>query len=124
MDSDPCLSLCGFFMTAKQICPECESELMVEFNDKDKVLPEYLRLLLKCTLPEIEDDPEPAEGEQGEDSNDQDIAHHLQTVDGRLAALETKFESLNSKLDQVLRLIQEMTPRLSSTNGDVAVNPP
>ncbi|KAF9514138.1 hypothetical protein BS47DRAFT_1392716 [Hydnum rufescens UP504] len=52
---------------AKQICPECESELMVEFNNKDKVLPDYLRLLLKCTLPEIEDDPEPAEGEQGED---------------------------------------------------------
>ena len=108
-------------MTAEQICPDCEKKL--EEENYDTILPEKLRILLKCTLPEIQVQPEPAKDEKpSEDSNDQDVAHHLQTVDGRLAALEAKFDGVDSKLDQLLTLIQGMAPapvpQLSTTHDD------
>lgn len=65
-------------------------------------LPEYLRLLLKFTLPKIEEEENNETGAKEKEEDDTDVRKHWGTVDGRLLALEGKFDQVMSLLTALL----------------------
>ena len=104
---------------ALQYCPECAEKLVTPVENKP--LDAEFRVLLKCTLPFPEDDEtSTVAGEDEEENEQQKLAERLTAVDGRLEALENRFNGMDemiqgveAKLDQILGILTALRPALS-----------
>ncbi|KAF8320528.1 uncharacterized protein EI90DRAFT_3131898 [Cantharellus anzutake] len=99
---------------AQLICPGCEERLMTEHEKT--VLPDYLRVLLKFTLPEvIEEESEEEMGQEVYNKLNHTLDAHMKVVDGRLEKLETRFGELETrfgglegKLEHVISFLESL----------------
>jgi len=94
-----------------QFCPPCE-EINIRSYD-GRPLPEGFAFLLKVTLPEVHfgadtasidgDQPNNQIGSQEEETKE--VVQRLQGLDERLEVLETRFQGVESKLDQIMSIL-------------------
>ena len=94
-----------------QFCPPCE-EINIRSYD-GRPLSEGFAFLLKVTLPEVHfgadtasidgDQPNNQIGSQEEETKE--VVQRLQGLDERLEVLETRFQGVESKLDQIMSIL-------------------
>ncbi|KAF8320533.1 uncharacterized protein EI90DRAFT_3080514, partial [Cantharellus anzutake] len=86
---------------AQLICSECEETLMREHEKT--ALPDYLRVLLKFTLPEVID-------EETDEATEQEVVynklHH--TLDEHMKVVDDRLEKLEGKLEHIISFLESL----------------
>lgn len=114
-----------FDYQALQYCPECETTLTKP--EGHNPLPPQFRIMLRVTLPSLEDDDATTVASTAEEETDQQKLMHqisgvdarLQNLEGRFGTITDKMQSLDDKMDKILGILSAFAslPVFASSTG-------